>query len=232
MLYADVVSALANHLEIPAADPDFANILPRATEDAEQRCYRELNLDANSTRLSATTVPPISALMAGNRNLVLTVGTFVVLDSVNVVTPAAVPGFPVSPDTGTRTRLVRLSWDALDAIYGSGAIKGLPAYFALQDAATIAFGPWPDQNYPVEILGTIRPAPLSAQNTSTTLTLYFPDLFIAACMVYLSGYTRNFGAQSDDPRMALSWEATYQARLKSAIVEEARKKGVPVPGDV
>ena len=227
MLYADVLSAVANLLEIPASDPDFVAILPRAIDDAEQRCYRELNLDANSTRLSGTTLGTSSKLTPGNRNLPLTVGTFVVLESVNIITPATAG----MPDAGVRTRLVRMSWDAMDAIYGSPS-SAPPVYFALQDAATIAFGPWPDQAYPVEIIGTIRPIPLSTANTSTTLTVYFPDLFLAAMMVFLSAYTRNFGAQSADPQMAMSWEQTYQARLKSAIVEEARKKGVPVPGDV
>lgn len=228
MLYADVLSAVANLLEIPATDPDFVAILPRAIDDAEQRCYRELNLDANSTRLSGSALGTSAKLTPGTRNLTLTIGTFVVLESVNIITPTTAG----TPDAGARTRLVRLSWDALDAIYGGPAVTGPPVYFALQDAATIAFGPWPDQAYPVEILGTIRPAPLSAQNVLTTLTVYFPDLFLAAMMVFLSAYTRNFGAQSADPQMAMSWEQTYQARLKSAIVEEARKKGVPVPGDV
>jgi hypothetical protein len=159
---------------------------------------------------------------------VLTVGTLVVLESVNVITPVSAP----LPDSGVRNRLVRMSWDVLDAMFGSGAATGIPAYFALQDAATIAFGPWPDQAYPVEIVGTIRPAPLSGSNTTTTLSLYFPDLLVAACMIWLSGWMRNFGSQSDDPRMATSWESTYQGLLKSATIEEARKKGIPVPGDV
>lgn len=228
MLYSDVQAALANLLEIPAADTDFVAILPRALEYAEQRCYRELNLEATSTRLSGGQLGMATQLTPGNRNLVLTVGTFVVLTGVNIVMPTSA----ALPDNGIRKQLVRLSWDALDALYGGPAPSGAPSYYALQDAATIAFGPWPDQAYPVEILGTIRPAPLSVANTSTTLTLFFPDLFIAACMVFLSGYKQNFGQQSDDPRFALSWETQYVTLLKSATIEEARKKGIPVPGDV
>ena len=92
MLYNDLVTALSGLLTIVQTDPNFTAILPRCIDDAEQRIYRELNLEANSTRLNAVTTPPIPALTAGNRNLVLPVGTFVIVEDVNVVTPGAHPG--------------------------------------------------------------------------------------------------------------------------------------------
>jgi hypothetical protein len=45
-----------------------------------------------------------------------------------------------------------------------------------------------------------------------------------ASMIYISAYQRNFGRQSDDPQMAQSYESQYGMLLKSAMVEEARKK--------
>lgn len=228
MNYTDVVAALASHLSEPVTDPDLVLILPTILQNAEQRIYRELNLAATSARLSGGQLGVAAALTPGNRNLVLTTGTFVVLTGINVVSPVSA----ALPDSGVRNPLSEISWDALDAMFGGAATLGMPKFYALQDAATIAFGPWPDQAYPVEILGTIRPAPLSAANPTTTLSLYFPDLLIAACMVLLAAWKQNFGQQSDDPRFALSWETTYTTLLKSAIVEEARKKGIPVPGDV
>jgi hypothetical protein len=45
-----------------------------------------------------------------------------------------------------------------------------------------------------------------------------------ASMIYISAYQRNFGRLNDDPQMAMTYESQYQALLKSAIVEEARKK--------
>ena len=43
-------------------------------------------------------------------------------------------------------------------------------------------------------------------------------------MIYVSGYQRNFGRANDDPQMAITYESQYQALLKGAAVEEARKK--------
>jgi len=65
---------------------------------------------------------------------------------------------------------------------------------------------------------------LSATNPTTFISLYLPDVFIMASMIYVSGYQRNFGRQSDDPAMAQSYENQYQTLLKGAAVEEARKK--------
>ena len=43
-------------------------------------------------------------------------------------------------------------------------------------------------------------------------------------MVFASGYQKNFGSQSDDPKMAMSWEDQYQKLMASANAEELRKK--------
>ena len=56
------------------------------------------------------------------------------------------------------------------------------------------------------------------------ISQYLPDLLIMASMIYISAYQRNFGKESDDPQMAMSYETQYQLLLKSATVEEARKK--------
>jgi len=64
-----------------------------------------------------------------------------------------------------------------------------------------------------------------AKGASTTfISLYLPETFIMASMIYVSAYQRNFGRANDDPQMAVSYESQYQALLKSAVIEEARKK--------
>jgi hypothetical protein len=65
---------------------------------------------------------------------------------------------------------------------------------------------------------------LSATNNTTFISLYLPDLFIMASMIYISGYQRNFGRANDDPQMAITYESQYQALLKGAMSEEYRKK--------
>jgi len=114
----------------------------------------------------------------------------------------------------------------LDAVYGSSlaANRGQPKYFAPFNETLFYVGPVPDTTYDVEVVGTVRPAPLSATVPVTFISEYLPDLLVMASMIYISAYQRNFGKESDDPQMAQSYEGQYQLLLKSAVVEEARKK--------
>jgi hypothetical protein len=96
--------------------------------------------------------------------------------------------------------------------------------YYMKDQWTIILGPAPSAPYNIEILGTIRPVPLSPTNSQTFLTQYLPDLFTAASMVFMSGYQRDFGSQSDNPQQAQSWENQYQLLFKSANAEEMRKR--------
>jgi hypothetical protein len=131
-----------------------------------------------------------------------------------------------NPDLCARVPLLPATKEFLDAVYGSSftANRAAPKYFVPFNETLFFVGPVPDQAYPVEVVGTYRPNSLSTTNTSTFISLYLPDIFIMASMVYISAYQRNFGRQSDDPAMAQSYESQYKALLQSAIVEEARKK--------
>jgi hypothetical protein len=129
-------------------------------------------------------------------------------------------------DTSTRIPLLPTTKEFLDACYGSGAPanRGLPQYWVPFDDYTFLVGPYPDQSYPCELIGTYRPDSLSATNKTTFISLYLPDLFIMASMIYVSAYQRNFGRINDDPQMAQTYESQYQILLKNADLEENRKK--------
>ena len=92
------------------------------------------------------------------------------------------------------------------------------------DQFNIILGPWPDSAYSVEVIGTIRPNPLTSTNSSTFLTQYLPDVFLAASLIFAFGYMRDYGGMSDNPQSAQSWENQYQNLIKSANAEELRKK--------
>lgn len=214
--YTAFITILANELVVPVADSNYTTQLPQIIDGGEQRCYRELDLLNTIVRDSS------AALSTGTRqfNLPSTNGTFVVVESVNVITPSG----QSNPDLGTRNTLVPASREVLNFLYPSSTGSTVPTYFAMLTQTTILLAPWPDAAYQVEVVGTIRPTPLSAANATTLLTQYFPDLFFAACMVEGAAYLKNFGAGADDPRMSLNWERHYQDLMASAAVEEARKK--------
>jgi hypothetical protein len=135
------------------------------------------------------------------------------------------PSTTTNPDLCARIPLLPTTKEFLDAVYGSSftANRGQPQYFVPFNETLFFLGPVPDQAYPVEVVGTYRPNSLSATTPTTFISLYLPDVFIMASMIYISAYQRNFGRANDDPQMAITYESQYQALLKSALVEEARK---------
>lgn len=216
LTYTQFVTDLANMLVVPVNDANYTTVLPNIIDDLEQRLYRELDLVNTVVRDSS------SALSINTRtfNLPTANGTFIVTEELNVITPSGT----INPDSGTRNTLTPTSKELLDVLWPSVSGSTVPQYFAPITQNQFIVGPWPDQAYQVEVVGTQRPIPLSATNVTTLLSVYFPDLVMAAGMVYATGYQRNFGAMVDDPKAAVSWESHLQELLKSAQTEEQRKK--------
>lgn len=214
--YTQYVNSLANLMVVPASDANFQIDLPNIIDYAELRLYRKLDLLDTSVRDSS------AALTAGSRNFNLpsTLGTFVVVDEINVVSPAGTS----NPDSGTRNQLVPNSEEYLNMAWSSVAGSTIPQFFAMVDQGLIIVGPWPNAAYQVEVIGSIRPQPLSSTNLTTLLSTYWPDLFIAASMVRAAGYLKNYGQGVDDPKMGPTWESTLQELINGADVEEMRKK--------
>jgi hypothetical protein len=181
---------------------------------AQNRINRELNL------LNTVSVNNSVATAIGIRSVSLAAINANVLQNINIITPAGT----TNPELGTRVPLVIQEKSFLDWNYGSVGNNSQPKYFAMLDNQTILLGPWPDQIYTLNIYGTYWPVGLSAGNPTTFISTYLPDLLLAASMVQLSGYMRNFGSQADDPRMSQSWETQYVTLRDSAAVEDARRK--------
>lgn len=208
------VQQIATMAVVEANNPEYLIILPQMITYAENRMYRDLDFLFTSIATTAY------GLTAGNRQIAVPAGVFVVPEQINVLVGSS------NPDTATRQTLTPTTKEFLDAVYGSGASanRGLPKYFCPFDDYTFLVGPYPDQNYTCELVGTYRPDSMSATNQTTFISLYMPDLFIMASMIYISAYQRNFGRANDDPQMAITYESQYQALLKSAMMEENRKK--------
>ena len=233
LTYSQYVTQIATLAVVAETDPAFVTILPHMITYAENRMYRDIDFMFTSTSLHGISF----ILTPGNRNLSFNInlslnndaqaGTFVVSEQINLLTDASGnPASTTNPDECVRVPLLPTTKEFLDAVYGSSltANRGQPKYFVPFNETLFFVGPVPDQAYPVEVVGTYRPNSLSATNTTTFISLYLPDVFIMASMIYISAYQRNFGRQSDDPAMAQSYESQYKALLQSAIVEEARKK--------
>ncbi len=151
--------------------------------------------------------------------------------SMNVNENNNIPHFQylTNPVIGSRNRLEIMSKDAFDIIWpedGAGT-QGTPKYGTLLDDQTLLVGPTPINSFLGEFTGIFRPAPISATNTSTYLSTTYPDLFLAACMVFGMLYQKDADQpQGAPPGMdAQKWEQVYEMRKSSVMDEIARQKG-------
>lgn len=214
--YQQFVVALANMLVIPTNDPNYQTALSNIIDDAEQRLYRELDPLSSIVRDSSATLTPNSRTF----NLPQSQGRFVGQESINVFTPAG--------STTSRTQLVQTSREFIDWAYGSetpNTTPSVPQYYGMITDQQIIVGPPPDADYTVEVIGWIRPVPLSATNQTTYLSLYLADLFLCEALIFGYGYMKDYGALTDDPQGSMSWNKHYQDLWQSANAEEQRKRG-------
>lgn len=218
LTYTSFVSQLTNAMPVASSsDPGFSTMLPGAIDYSEGRIYRDLDLPA--VRVTDTSVTCTS----GVRTIALstTQGTLLVIERLNLLTSAG-----ATSSFATRVPLYFTSGDFIDATFPSAASSNcaLPEFVARVTDTQLIFGPTPDQAYGTEVIATARPNPLSSANSTTWLTQNVPELFFAGAMVFVSGWMKNFGAQSDNPQMAQSWETQYNSLLKSANVDALRMK--------
>src|SRR5215467_7821898 len=122
LTYSSWVTTIQNLSGIPSTDATLPQVLPNVIDDAEQRMYRELDLQ--NTRVTDSS----RALTAGTRtfNLPSSNGTFIVVEQINAITPAGT----TNPELGTRNQVVPASKEMLDAMWPSVTGSTVPQYFA------------------------------------------------------------------------------------------------------
>lgn len=211
LTYSSYIAQIANLMAVQSSTTQFQTMAPGMIDYAEQRLYRELNLIYTRATVTGT-------LSANSRSFTLPNATgaipFITVSNVNAVI------------SSVRKPLLHMPSNVVDylAPNDTATAGDYPTMYYMKDQSTLTVGPSATSSTTLEILGTYRPAPLSVTNTSTQLTNFFPDLFIAASMIFATGYQRDFGAQSDNPAQGQSWENQYDLLIKSALTEEARKK--------
>ena len=216
------------------ASTRYQSDVPFVIAYAEGLMYRDPDLDFLATRQTDTS----QATVAGSRYVTIP-STFIVLERLNLITPAG-----LQPDAvgASRVPLIRTTSAVIDMMWPETSLVAPPAFgythWAIFDqqqvspvASQVRIGPTPDGAYTAEFKGTFRPAPLlQAAAAQTFLTQYLPDLFSAATMIAWAGTMKSYSMAGvpgvDDPQMAVHWSSIYRDLKKGAAIEEARKKSM------
>ena len=214
---------------ISTYDALFIAMFPLATSYAEDRINQEIPFLGNRHTVSAA-----AATTSGVPDIAWTA-------FVSAGATLSVPEQLSIVNGGTNVPYDSVSYDFIKRFWPVPATTVAPSlawqggrYWAVKDTTSLIVAPTPDAVYSVLMTGLYNPVPISSGNPTTYLSTNYPDLLEAGCLVYLSGaLTRNFGAQSDEPRQAVSWEQQFQNLLGPARDEERRRRGlkpdVPMP---
>ena len=232
MNYQDWINAVAVLMPQPLAsgafnasapflNTDYNTLIPRCIEYVENKMYRDPDLNFIYTRKVDNT----ASFSTGSRSLSVP-GGIIVVEEVAAFFPVG-----TTASNGTRVQFLPSSLDYINQAWPNASVTYPPQvagpgpWFAMQDNTTIVVAPTPNAAYNVEVVGVYRPAELQQTASSTNyLTLNLPEMYVAASMIYWTGVMKDYGAQTDDPRMALSWTAQYEELKKGAAVESARQR--------
>lgn len=243
MQYDEIMSTLMTLAVVPlnAEDDKFQRIIPATFLYADGRIYRELNF-------LATDITQPFTLTALEREHLLPADV-ITPRTISVCTP---PG-PITRNS-RKYFPERISPEALDIFWPQPNFKpGIPKKYAIvgmrpplevlpQPPQTgtqpvppnfaserfiyaVRFMPSPDRAYTAEVFGGVQPKVLSQSNPETFLSVNYAELFIACCMVFITGYQRDYGAASDDPQRAQSWEAQYKSLREGVALEAGMQRG-------
>lgn len=217
LTYTTYVSTIQSLLVVydPPGVAQLNIVLPSMIDYAELRTYRDLQLVNTVVGVPVTLAAGVRALVAPTPPG----GSFVVLQDLEIYTP-----FTSTVTTGKANQAQRASKEAVLAMWPDPSQQDVPQIWANVDNSSLLLGPVPDQNYAAQVYGTYRPAPLSATNQSTILTVNFSDIFVAASMIFGSGWQRDFSPAGADPQMPVNWEQQYKTLMQGANVEEFMKK--------
>ncbi|MEQ8226728.1 MAG: hypothetical protein RIA64_01480 [Rhodospirillales bacterium] len=188
---------------------DFDDLIDEIVVNAEKRISRDLNLPAQTTWLTGST---------------LTQGTNT-LDLPSTST-GVIHWISITKSDGTQVILKRRETSYLRDYAPDPTSTGQPVYYAIYDADTILLAPTPDYqtgttDYPYTLVHEVRITGLTVSGATTTwLSENAEDLLLQACLVEGAMIHKDFGGE--DGGGLKVYEAEYKIRLDSQRAEVAR----------
>jgi len=174
MTYAELVQKIRDYTEVDSTVLSDT-IINGFIENAEFRVLREVDSDSNRSFKTAQ-------LVASQRYIdvpadCLVVRSAQIVDSDGVAS-ADNREFLEYKDTNFMSE------------YNPTDATGVPKYYSYWDENTLVFAPVPNAEYTIQINYVLKPAALTATNTTTYLSLNFPNGLLYACLVEAYGFLK------------------------------------------
>ena len=174
MTYAELVQKIRDYTEV-SSNVLTDTIINGFIEDAEFRILREVDSDNNRRYATA--------------NLVVNTRFIDTPDNLLVVRSAQIVDSDGTALADNRDFLQYRDTNFMAEFNPVGS-TGVPKYYGYWDEKTLVFAPTPDATYTVQLNYILKPSGLSSTNTSTYLSLQFPNGLLYACLVEAYGFLK------------------------------------------
>jgi len=202
MTYAELVQKIRDYTEVDS-NVLTSTIIDGFIEDAEWRIQRDTDADYQRQYQTAN-------LIAGQKFINLP-QEYNIVRSIQVFT---------STDTslsGDREFLEKRDTSFISE-YNNTNATGLPRYYANWYEDVIAFAPIPDNTYSIQVNYILKPPQLSASNTQSYLSKYFPNGLLYACLVEAFSFLKG------PADMLQLYEQKYQTALQGFTIEQMGRR--------
>jgi|TARA_Y100000114_G_scaffold146203_1_gene156651 hypothetical protein len=176
MTYDELVTKIRDYCEVNS-NVFTSTIINGFIEDAEFRILRDVDSDNNRRYVTAN-------LIAGQR-FIDTPQNLLVIRSAQIVDSELATG-----DTNQNRDFLQYRDVNFMSEFNPNAAQGVPKYYSNWDEDTVVVAPTPDQTYTIQLNYILKPAGLSSTNTTTYLSLEFPNGLLYACLVEAYGFLK------------------------------------------
>tara|TARA_R110000787_G_scaffold17222_1_gene54275 strand:- start:84 stop:737 length:654 start_codon:yes stop_codon:yes gene_type:complete len=167
MTYAELIQKIRDYTEVDS-NVLTSTIVDGIINDAEFRIFRDVDSDNNRRYDTA--------------NLIASQRFIDVPADLLVVRSAQIVDSDGSSQPDNREFLEYRDTSYMSE-YNSTGVTGVPKYYSMWDKDTIVLAPTPDATYEIQLNYILKDPGLSATNTTTYISKYFPNGLLYACLV-------------------------------------------------
>jgi hypothetical protein len=174
MTYEELKTKIRDYTEVGSSVLSDT-ILNGIIEDAEFRIFRDVDSDNNRRYATANLVV--------NTRFIQTPDNALIVRSAQIID---------SDGTTSANNRDFLQWrdTSFMSEFNNLETTGVPKYYSWWDKNHLVFAPTPDATYTIQLNYILKDAGLSSTNTTTYLSLNFPNGLLYACLVEAYGFLK------------------------------------------
>jgi len=202
MTYDELVTKIRNYTEVDS-NVLTATIIDGFIEDSEFRILRDVDADSNRRYATAALVVSTRFIQAPDNALVIRSAQIVDSDG--------------TASADNRDFLQYRDTSFMAEFNPTGA-TGVPKYYSWWNKNELVFAPTPDATYTIQLNYVLKDAGLSSTNTTTYISLNFPNGLLYACLVEAYGFLK--GPQD----LLQLYEQKYKQVLEGFSIEQMGRR--------